>query len=103
MTPPAHTPGPWKVGTKHPGRVMAANGRGNVIAYCTPHPDDTDSPTEEEAANARLIAQAPALYEALKDCLERLEASQPPEGGRTQQVVNQVRTWLQQIEREAHD
>lgn len=56
----AHTPGPWAQGLKHPGRVIATDSR-RVIAYCTPHPDDDDSPTEQEQANARLIASAPDL------------------------------------------
>lgn len=49
-----HTPGPWRVNT-HSGRsVMAGN---NCIALC-----DTDAvPEEQERANARLIAHAPAL------------------------------------------
>jgi len=60
----SYTPGPWKIGSRHPGRVIAD---GAFVACCTSHPDDDDQPNEVEAANARLIAAAPELVVALED------------------------------------
>ena len=61
-----HTPGPWKWWTTHEGahRINPHKG-GLVIASC-----DTRNPfSEEQEANARLIAAAPDLLEALKETL----------------------------------
>jgi hypothetical protein len=58
-----HTPGPWKWWTTHEGahRINPHKG-GLVIASC-----DTRNPfSEEQEANARLIAAAPDLLEACK-------------------------------------
>jgi len=61
-----HTPGPWKWWTTHEGahRINPHKG-GLVIASC-----DTRNPfSEEQEANARLIAAAPDLLEACKAAL----------------------------------
>lgn len=50
-----HSPGPWL--TKE-GQVYAENGDGRTITLCITYND-------EDAANARLIAAAPTMYEAL--------------------------------------
>lgn len=75
------TAGPWVTGRRHPGRVMAATGQGNVIAYCTAHPDDTDSPTREETANGRLIASAPELLGVLVEMMEFWDKGTPVRDG----------------------
>lgn len=73
-----HTPGPWDY-----DRQLADNGdkstemigRGGHIneAVCIiPHDDITDAGYEEVKANARLIAAAPELLEALKLCKAEL-------------------------------
>jgi hypothetical protein len=65
----AHTPGPWSVHDReHCGaRIDGPNGRG--VAHATqrdPHPVLGQGITQAEAeANARLIAAAPLLLEAL--------------------------------------
>ena len=67
-----HTPGPWQVytdGTKT--FIAAANGRVVVVDLY----DENNEPSIEELeANARLIAAAPALLQALKDTREALAA-----------------------------
>lgn len=68
-----HTPGPWRIGKRFPGRVIRGD---RVVALCTPNGCD-DSPNAEEAANARLIAAAPTLYAIAKLFLERLQYSDP--------------------------
>lgn len=57
----AYTPGPWHVHAKEPNVIMASH---CMIAEC----GDT---TPEDRANARLIAAAPDLLEALR-ALHRL-------------------------------
>lgn len=76
MGEPQFTPGPWVV---HPfvARVdcQKISEKGGLLPVCQllwP----TDERTEQETeANARLIAAAPALYEALKDCHMRLQTA----------------------------
>jgi hypothetical protein len=74
----AHTPGPWSI---HPGafngaRIDGPNGRG--VAHATqrdPHPTFGEGITQQEAdANARLIAAAPDLLEALQEATARSAA-----------------------------
>lgn len=73
----AHTPGPWRVFTTPDGRRVIGVGdrTGGGIT------DQGDVSTndqgvwrsgKEKLANARLIAAAPDLLEALKDCLAAL-------------------------------
>lgn len=52
-----HTAGPWKQGINYPERIIGGN---KIIAYSGQLPDD-GLVTEEEKANARLIAAAPEL------------------------------------------
>jgi hypothetical protein len=65
-----HTPGPWQVGTPgygEPGYIYCDNALGSAVAitYGLPLALSVFSRAEEEA-NARLIAAAPDLLEALK-------------------------------------
>lgn len=62
------TPGPWRVGKKYTSSVYAGNMQGIRIAAC--FDDDVE-------ANARLIASAPELLEALKWALTQIGASEP--------------------------
>ena len=64
-----HTPGPWKVGSRHPGRVIADGG---FIACCTRHPDDDDQPNEVEAANAHYIVRAVNSHASLLAACEAI-------------------------------
>jgi hypothetical protein len=69
-----HTPGPWisqRTGwSKHPYNVHSSKRPGAVALI----PSRTSVPLEEQEANARLIAEAPAMLEALWDLLVALEA-----------------------------
>jgi len=63
----AHTPGPWFVPQSFGTQYVEAridSGRLQEVAACGP----TQEPTQQYA-NARLIAAAPALLEALEDLL----------------------------------
>ncbi|WON88696.1 hypothetical protein [Delftia sp. UGAL515B_04] len=67
----AFTPGPWKVSFSRFSRVTAENGA--LIAKC----EKLDSLTNLEA-NARLIAAAPELLEALRKLADAYERLKPP-------------------------
>lgn len=64
-----HTPGPWEVSRRNAWRV--ADAHDNTVAST-----GTDSSISYGAhvANARLIAAAPDMLEALKACLAALQA-----------------------------
>lgn len=67
----AHTPAPWLIAPHESRRVVRADGRS--IAWCGTYPED------EAIANARLIAAAPDLLDALRAVLaaERFSARSP--------------------------
>lgn len=63
-----HTPGPWKTFRPYGTIYIKARLRGSTIqevASCGP----TETPEQQEA-NARLIASAPELLEALRELLD---------------------------------
>ena len=62
-----HTPGPWKIDPVPPLAVIADNEDGDGIATL-----EGDAGFPEIHANARLIAAAPDLLEALKEAIEEL-------------------------------
>lgn len=66
--PAAHTPGPWSW-TNDDGRVR-------IMARLAPS-DGLAVLTDADESNARLIAAAPDLLEALQDILDDLEAGVP--------------------------
>ena len=71
---PAWTPGPWKAQHEFdfdPTYIMAANGLIVAASCCD---DDAPQDPQEVLANARLIAAAPEMAEALRDLLALTEA-----------------------------
>ena len=65
-----HTPGPWWLQADGAGwYVECTPERGYSVAYIRSEvaEDDPDTPDAEKEANARLIAAAPDLLEALKE------------------------------------
>ena len=82
-----HTPGPWHVGMRsgnNGNTVYAYNGESEHFdqSICTVYgiylyksaKETKDNPG---AANARLIAAAPEMYEALQRCHEWLQGTEP--------------------------
>jgi len=70
----AHTPGPWKL-HRYPGHVEAENGLGccdheAIIVNTLGHSCNAEGLQEEQEDNARLIAAAPDLLEALRGLVE---------------------------------
>jgi hypothetical protein len=83
--PTTHTPGPWSQGprTATYGKIMSEDTERPCIAHvmqCTVSPLDL-RPDEESLANARLIAAAPLLYEALSELLAEANEDSPETGG----------------------
>lgn len=84
MAEVSHTPGPWRLHINFPDRIVAGGVGINhrFVADCrclsgSPVYREHFTPPQEEAlANARLIAAAPDLYEALK-AAQKLAASGP--------------------------
>ena len=67
-----HTPGPWHVGIVEPGIVFADHGRlalgaDGTTLYPICRMVAWDERCDEDRANARLIAAAPALLAALEE------------------------------------
>ncbi len=61
-----HTRAPWKFDTDNKGTYVVISDYGVV------HISDGVGQSEQREANARLIASAPELLEALQDCVESL-------------------------------
>ena len=76
-----HTPGPWRVDANHPDYVLSAT-RCVTIIYGRP-----GNATEREA-NARLIAAAPDMLEALKACQSALASMIAPDAIEQTTVLN---------------
>lgn len=64
-----NTPKPWKVYSDATKTFVASSSAGRVVAADL-YDESTDTPIEEIEANARLIAAAPELLEALEDVQE---------------------------------
>lgn len=87
-----HTPGPWFACCvdEYPHYVFGEEADKTICALCSNDPNDHDHEyerhegvvtLEERRANARLIAAAPELLEALKLCVERLKYYEEYEHG----------------------
>ena len=82
MSAPAKfTPGPWEVfGLSSDGiRPVSANGAPPHTPVALALTSDGAYPSAEYAANARLIAAAPSMYDALKLALPFLRMYEPPD------------------------
>ena len=89
------TPGPWttdwddsgqwyvNIGGFHVSGTALRGGEGDCV----------------EAANARLIAAAPDLYEALKDCIKALESHQDIYSGVYADALEKAERELENVER----
>jgi hypothetical protein len=70
----AHTPGPW-VAELDESPLFVKPSSMSYPVICDMVPRDADCFTQEDEANARLIAAAPDLLEALRPIAERGEIS----------------------------
>ena len=72
-----HTPGPWNF-DEHNGKLWITDDTGiGTIALLIPEPDK--GIWDEDKANARLIAAAPELLEALKIAMHYMEGDSDDE------------------------
>jgi len=77
----AHTPGPWFAHDTHEAKacryISTRSDRdncGDVAVLYRSHPADSVA-NERDEANARLIAAAPEMYEAMKEIRDAMEDS----------------------------
>ena len=69
-----HTPGPWEIHGDDLTMIGACDGKAMIAHAVGPlevHPPEWRRTIEEAAANARLIAAAPAMLAALEDIAGR--------------------------------
>lgn len=70
MNDAKHTKGPW-IHSKHGFNVLTADEMHSICAVHAPNPGYTsEKDVQEHLANARLIAAAPDLLEALRDLIQ---------------------------------
>lgn len=72
-----HTPGPWMVSPYNTMGIFDDKKRPIAVAYEGVHSYDIELPERE--ANAKLIAAAPEMLEALRACVEWAKAGGGPE------------------------
>lgn len=88
-----HTPGPWTVESTGMGYSVRGDGNGHCVVFTNTASCSkaalrrSISKDEEESANARLVAAAPDLLEALERITRELGVPQP---GYPQPVANAV-------------
>jgi hypothetical protein len=70
-----HTPGPWEIALTNNHCILGPSPTGLCVVACLPH-DGTQLPNT--AANAALMAAAPALLAALEECLLWIETPTRP-------------------------
>lgn len=94
----SHTPGSWKIAGKssNDGEAFVIESESRTIGWTCNTLNETDEEviTEEDKANAQLIATAPDLLEALKECITDDGASAMKEGlGRSRRrllAINEI-------------
>lgn len=81
MTQAKHTPGPWIIeDITDDGQSVISAASKNWIDFARVWVVTDESTDKEGEANARLIAAAPELLEALKDVMSAVELGWIPDG-----------------------
>lgn len=91
-----HTPGPWYVSKRNPLRVIESGPRAITLATCSTlgRGVTAENAQTEAEANARLIAAAPELCEALRNLLAVHEG----EGGTLPNATGMARAALAKVD-----
>ncbi len=89
-----HTPGPWYAHMNGEGSFCIKAGTDYDISPTLASRSKWKSDAERSNANARLIAAAPELLEALEDCLRWIEADEWTYG-RTFSTGDRIRTAIE--------
>ena len=92
-----HTPAPWKLACEsyndHEAFVIEAEGRTICWTASSLDEEGSETITEEDTANARLIAAAPQMLEALRAALEAMGDTydvRDAEGSEGEQLRDQI-------------
>jgi hypothetical protein len=73
-TSSAHTPGPWHTDSIGADRVWILDGEGNYLAEIVAKDEcGFAAPTDQQHANARLMAAAPALLDAARGLYDLID------------------------------
>jgi hypothetical protein len=81
----AHTPGPWRVMPPSVGRFKVGAARAHSEAFQIV--GEASNYNEQAEANARLIAAAPELLEALQELVSHYMARNPPWLGKARAAI----------------
>ncbi len=85
-----HTPGPWKVDLET-GEIEAQGAVLGTIYGADDYPCCEEDVSEECRANARLIAAAPEMLDALKACLNMVDGDGcPPNFDEIRRIVRKA-------------
>lgn len=88
-----HTPGPWniEINNHHAGSIATVYGCTDGYAEIwSENWVDTGMPREERDANARLIATAPDLYDAVAAVIDATRDYLPPDGITKEEFISRV-------------
>ena len=96
-----HTPGPWEISCSNPLKIISNTEYGGIVAESSAWWYSTDQAIE----NARLIAAAPEMYEALIELLYRVNRNDmwvrggnATEQRNRQHIVGKIRAILAKID-----
>jgi hypothetical protein len=84
-----HTPAPWKIEKRSLTAINTENKHIAMVNYSY-RGLESDVIGEEHEANARLIASAPELLEALNHCAEAMESIDYDEDSRIGRAIKQA-------------
>ena len=70
-----HTPGPWRVGAPGPNGCHTVGTEGGLMTAMVAHSINHPEQASQAIADARLIAAAPELLEALQDAVALADAN----------------------------
>ena len=96
-----HTPGPWKVYPSGTQTFVASVATGRIVAVDL-YDENSNPPIEEVDANARLIAAAPALLEAVEAALKFIQEGDS-EPSQSYSVVALLKRTLKQAQGENNE
>lgn len=98
MSASNHTPGPWHIGSTNEDRNFVYGPDDDVVAIAEdPGNFLSDAEEEKDNANARLIAAAPELLEALTKLVEKLDVGHEDGFAAAAQAICEARVLLTRI------
>ena len=95
-----HTPGPWAQGSKHGPTIYGGADGKDVVANVRITQTASMSLSEEGLANARLIAQAPAMLDSMRELLAVVSIQNGNLHADTNEIQDRARAILATIDGE---